>query len=118
VEDAISVALRALEISEEVEPPPKNMIMRILKGYKFVVFDLFHSSYNLATAHLLEQNNLEVKMVHIRRVNIVTAPASSALRAKVNDEVAEAHNTNGWDVEAPFFEDITAPPVPHYFLAI
>jgi hypothetical protein len=91
------------------------MITRIVRRHKFVVFDLFHSSYDLATAHLPEQNHLEVKIVQIRRVNIVATRASAALRAKVNDEVAEAHNSNGWDVELPFFEDVTAPPVPHYF---
>jgi hypothetical protein len=54
-------------------------------------------------------------MVQTRRMNIVTVPASSALCAKVNEEVTRAHNLNGWDAEPPFREDRTSGiPTPHY----
>jgi hypothetical protein len=83
------------------------MMTRIVRGHKYVVFDLFHTAYDFATAHLPEQSNLAVKTVYFRRVNILTPPASAALRAKVNDEVADAHRANGWDVRPPFHEDRT-----------
>jgi hypothetical protein len=79
----------------------------------YIVFDIFHDSYEPDLAHLMEHNSLPVIVVRFSRQVTVTS-VSDNLRARVNREVASAHNFNGKNSRPPFLEDHTDGKIPEY----
>lgn len=69
-----------------------------------IAFDLFRDSYDPATAHLAEENNLPVTMVSLAQKDVVVS-ASSFIQDQVNREVRSAHDAHGVGSRPPFTID-------------
>ena len=109
------------EIREGNLTPPSLLdapSVRLLAGHKwqsvvFIVFDIGNEGYNSESAHLPEQNNLPVMIVHLRRRRSVKW-ASAELTDRINEEVAQAHNCHGNHSVPPFMVDYTTGVDPLY----
>lgn len=112
-DDVIPVALNGLKdhqllrLPEIADIPWKTLVKRNDGLRTFIVFDIFHTDYDCATAHLPEHNDLPVLVVHLSRRGLHARTAESGLRRRVNRETAEAHNLNGWDAAPPYTVDLT-----------
>jgi hypothetical protein len=98
----IDAALETLQIRHEDATPLQHLVTKYWGMATFLVFDLWNPSYDYNTAHLVENNQLQVQAVHLRRVKNETTVAGTALCDKVNKEVAETHNVTGYGAELPF----------------
>ncbi len=108
-------------------PPARLLVKHHWGPVIHIVFDINHTAYDAALAHLPDYNTLPVLKMHLGRNSAAsataaanaaaastyttpalaaqTALASAALQAKVNAAVAEAHDQNGVGSEPPYVED-------------
>ena len=68
-----------------------------------LIFDVFHDDYDVSTAH--RKAHLPVFIVGCGKRFSYVGVASPQFRERVNVNVAEKHNYNGWDGKPPYFED-------------
>ncbi|KAI9891521.1 MAG: hypothetical protein M1814_002644 [Vezdaea aestivalis] len=78
----------------------------------FMVFDLFHTSYQPANGHHCEDLPVVLMFYTNRADRAYMAPLFH--RNDTNEQVSEHHNLNGWDREPPYFADHTFSSVPRY----
>lgn len=71
----------------------------------FIVFDLFHTRYNPADAHIPGRNDLPViTLVRISRRDRIRSFSPRPIDV-VNEALCQAHDENGWEGRPPFRED-------------
>lgn len=79
----------------------------------FIVFDIFHDTYNPDTAHLVGQDNLPVILVSFGK-NESASIAGTPMTNKVNHDIRALHNATGPGSRPPFAVDHVDGQVPFY----
>lgn len=79
----------------------------------FIVFDIFHDTYNPDTAHLAGQDNLPVILVSFGKKETASV-AGTPMRNKVNSDIRALHNSTGPGSRPPFAVDHADGHVPFY----
>ena len=100
----IEETLSALHIKPS-EAQHKFLVNEKWPFLNIFVFDLYHETYQSASAHF--PDHLPVLVADYSRKGTTVSIAGSFRRDEVNVRVAEHHNLNGWDREPPFFADYT-----------
>jgi hypothetical protein len=121
-ESVISVALEVLKencfIDQDYQPDDgsENREAAIPRDCRFLakdrwdthtylVFDLFHDSYDPVYAHLPDQNALPVIKVSLRRIKRTAVTAGKIIENKVNSDLQNLHNWTGIGSQPPFSVD-------------
>ncbi|KND93255.1 hypothetical protein TOPH_02395 [Tolypocladium ophioglossoides CBS 100239] len=80
---------------------------------RFLVFDLFHKTYNADTAHQADQDDLPVISVFFGKKESISA-AGRPMANKVNADIRAIHNSTGLGSRPPFEVDHADGKVPFY----
>jgi len=110
-EEVIAVALRLIGEGDLVSPDAYDDPSRCLFVAKerwdertYIVFDIFHDSYNYDEAHLPGRNDLPVVLVLLKqRGRVYNAPPPMMNRA--NTRLRELYDSTGWGSHPPFSVD-------------
>jgi hypothetical protein len=73
--------------------------------HTYLVFDLFHDSYDSTRAHLPGQNELPVILVSLRGNKKTAARAGKMIENRVNRDIENLHNWTGIGSQPPFSVD-------------
>lgn len=99
-------------------PPPVRFLAKERWQRVFVVFDVFHDTYDPETAHLPGRNNLPVIAITFSWKEGADAThartAGVGLRDKVNNQIRDLHDFNGIGSQPPFVVDHADGNVPTY----
>lgn len=90
---------------------PKILLEERWGSRTYIVFDLFHETYDPEVAHLAGYGNLPVIVVWLG-VREVVQVVTEGIRNKVNEEVRDTHRQFGIGGKPPFFVDHTGGKVP------
>ncbi|KAJ5937107.1 hypothetical protein N7466_003557 [Penicillium verhagenii] len=77
----------------------------------FLIYDFFHANYNYETAHLQTEAEIPVLQVDSRRTMIIRS-AGPAFQARVNGDVRQIHNLNGYTTKPPYIDDHSGGNIP------
>lgn len=119
-EEMVTIALRLMQEQQLIPPGVQDhpSTIRVLAKERwdlrtFIVFDIFHDTYNPDTAHLPGQNDLPVISVFLGKNESVTV-AGPQLMNKVNGDIRAIHNATGPGSRPPFVVDHSEGKVPFY----
>lgn len=119
-EELVTIALTILEEKGFIPPDAENShsTVRFLAKERwdlrtFIVFDIFHDTYNPDTAHLAGQDNLPVILVSFGKKETASI-AGTPMRNKVNSDIRALHNSTGPGSRPPFAVDHANGQVPFY----
>lgn len=118
-DEVIGLALELLRKSDLVslntDDPPKPLFLakERISTRAFIVFDIFHDSYDPDTAHL-DSNELPVIGVYLGSKESVSFLQSDMAKF-INDKVRDIHNDTGLGSRPPFSVDYTDGKVPVYW---
>lgn len=117
-EELLPIALNILEEKEFI-PSDAHSAARFLAKERwdlrtFIVFDIFHDTYNPHTAHLAGQDNLPVILVSFRKKEETASIAGTPMRNKANSDIRALHNSTGPGSRPPFAVDHADGQVPFY----
>lgn len=84
----------------------KLLVVQVWPQYTVLVFDIFHSAYDVATSHY--KANLPVFRFNYNNKQASIQSTSAEFQNQINQEVANFHNLNSWDREPPYYEDQTS----------
>lgn len=93
---------------------PKLLVQHFYEDCSFLVFDVDHFTYDSAMAHETKRNNLDVWVVRFGKMSAKSVRATPGTQARVNRDVADAHDLHGWGSEPPFVTDYTRDDRPCY----
>lgn len=71
----------------------------------YIIFDIFHTSYEPDTAHLPDRNSPPVTLIHLGRTGKKVHAAPVPITKKVNRKHEEIHNLTGLGSRPPFIVD-------------
>lgn len=116
-DDLVTNALNILEEKGFI-PSDSHSATRFLAKERwdlrtFIVFDIFHDTYNPDTAHLAGQDNLPVILVSFGKKETASV-AGTPMRNKVNSDIRALHNSTGPGSRPPFAVDHADGHVPFY----
>ncbi|KAJ2904252.1 uncharacterized protein MKZ38_008463 [Zalerion maritima] len=80
----------------------------------FIVFDVFHKTYDPRNAHIPGRNDLPVVSVFLHGKETVW-PAGRQMENRVNKDVRNLHNSMGWGSQPPFTVDHADGKAPTYY---
>ncbi|KAK6211160.1 hypothetical protein QIS74_10424 [Colletotrichum tabaci] len=121
-EELIALALRLMEekhlISPNITTPNDPDAVKLLATERwdirtYIVFDVFHNTYNPVTAHLPAENDLPVISVFLGQKESAGI-AGMPMANKVNSDIRALHNSTGPGSRPPFFVDHADGKVPFY----
>ncbi|KAJ0158284.1 hypothetical protein CTA2_11936 [Colletotrichum tanaceti] len=120
-EEMVALALRLMEEKHLIPPgltPDDPCAVKLLATERwdirtYVVFDVFHDTYDPDTAHLPGENDLPVISVFLGRTESAGI-AGRPMANKVNSDVRALHNSTGPDSRLSFFVDHADGKVPFY----
>lgn len=82
--------------------------------FNCLVVDVAHDEYNWNTAHLEGENDLPVITVRFSGKKETASIEGAAITTRVNQELRQLHDNEGYDSKPPFFVDHTNGRVPTY----
>lgn len=84
----------------------KLLVIQKWPQFTVLVFDVFHTTYNVSTAH----HKADIPVLHFDHGSQYSSCKwpSNEFRDLINKEVAKMHNLNGWDRKPPYIEDQTS----------
>lgn len=120
-EELIALALRLMEEKHIISPnitPNDPDAVRLLATERwdirtYIVFDVFHGTYDPDTAHLPGENDLPVISVFLGQKESAGV-AGRPMANKVNSDIRALHNSTGLGSRPPFFVDHADGKVPFY----
>jgi len=119
-DELIDVAFRLLRIKKLIPSDTENDSSTVMFLAKerwdlrtFLVFDIFHNTYNADDAHLPGQNDLPVISIFLGRKESAGI-AGRPMANKVNADIRALHNATGPGSRPPFVVDHADGNVPFY----
>ncbi|KAJ2892368.1 hypothetical protein MKZ38_009944 [Zalerion maritima] len=119
-EELITIALELMQEKQLISLDTQNdaSVIRFLAKERwdlrtFIVFDIFHDTYNPDEAHLPDQNDLPVISVFLGQKES-TSIAGRPMANKVNSDIRALHNATGPGSRPPFAIDHIDGKVPFY----
>lgn len=118
-----ALVVMALRLLQEKQLIPRNVQdltadIRVMAKERwglrtFIVFDMFHYTYNPDTAHLPGQDDLPVISVYVGK-SASASMAGTPTKNKVNSDIRAIHNATGPGSRPPFVVDHADGKVPFY----
>jgi len=119
-EELITIALGVLQQDELISSDAQSdsSVIKLLATERwdlrtFIVFDIFHDTYDPDTAHLPGHNDLPVISVFLGRHEKASI-AGKPMENKVNNDIRALHDATGLGSRPPFIVDHAEGKVPFY----
>jgi len=119
-EEVIIIALRLIQENNLVpldtfDDPSTQRFLAVERwnSRTYIVFDIFHHTYDPVKAHLPGQDNLPVITVFLSKKESASI-AGGPIANKVNEEIRSLHDATGLGSKPPFFTDHANGKVPCY----
>lgn len=116
----VDIALRLMQEEQLIPLDVQNhpSTIRVLAKERwdlrtFIVFDIFHDTYNPDTAHLPGQNDLPVISVFLSKSESASV-AGTPMMNKINSDIRAIHRATGPGSRPPFIVDHSEGRVPYY----
>jgi hypothetical protein len=121
-EELVALELGLLREKQLIPPDVQDLTLGIRVMAKerwclrtFIVFDMFHDTYNPDTAHLPGQDDLPVISVFLGKSASASASiAGTPMKNKVNSDIRAIQNATGPGSRPPFVVDHADGKVPFY----
>ncbi|OBT67160.1 hypothetical protein VE03_02683 [Pseudogymnoascus sp. 23342-1-I1] len=102
--------------AETDAPVEVNLLAIEIRGrHTFAIFDANYDDYDFLTAHEVNNNQLPVYSVRLKKRGMTRFGRAPKLDEMINGIVSELHRLNGYDVQPPYTRDHMLGPIMYRF---